>query len=1285
MKKDYIEQLQKLRQKLQDKSLSVLVGAGFSKNVHPTLFPSWWQLLEKMVLRMNNTLYSCAFMEKTKKDPESAKEDYSRFCSEQVNQYIEQTGYLNVVSNYIRKMGFRETVDVYIEENTPLAVRIEGKPFLKIKENGQFSETAISESDLELHSQLIRLPWSNIYTTNYDNLLEFCIDIETADGLKLQLKKLDEEIQDLLNEIPALEIEFKDLEEKLNAQELGRSSQYDVDIELRKSRNSTGHHLELKKVRQKSLIEKKSTIEAALNECYNIVKHSSDLALKRNRNIIKLHGSLPESENELFEFDNEFNKRYIISNEDYEGYPQHHEAFTQLMRISLLQGNFCLIGFSGDDPNFLAWVSWIRTVVTRKNSRDNDDIKIYLIDARATKAPDAHKEQFYKNHSIAYIPLSSPVCIEFLESASGKPINANNVKSILKSFIDYLSDIPVIDIPKVSYELLGREQYESYMDLFENRAAHSSFEDVLKVCENYHELEYLKRFSRIPAFHNSNNFSKIDFLLRIGDYFKSAIKEKKEFQTNFLKLVCLVLNDLFLPYSCVISNEEFALLKSKAKAISPELYYHFLKQEIKDAIWRCDGQTVKKIHQVCSRLTLEIYERDKPFLLALNDVTSMRFSSLKTIADTIQQEDENVIALTAYWSIVDREKALKFIRSQKFDLVQEELYALEIERVLRGFDNDKRLYERLEQLKFHGLRRLADNQDYVLSQKNKRTHKVDTYSADDYIDGLILGGDSEKEALCIQMLGMMLETGLPFSRDGGYLRHRDDIYPILKTVLKRFPMPVLYFALQYNDSKFIKRIGQDYAFTDDLGTSNLVIFESLAKSYFDDYTPWYYKSNILIFLSQFIISLPPSTWEQFFLSVWNEKKQNGALFIRDREDDFTFIESSIRFIQDRGIIKLVLYDCLEQAKDFSHIEGCTQCLFLLNKNAAYTVLKIKKTEKKISNYINYFIQLIEKQPHCLRLLGNINEHLTVEQKKTIQASLGKLTFSKLNNSNLWMLVAFYGKGNKPLYKKLVHELIKSPMLWQTGISTDEKGRRILTLGLDFISLRRLMKGGSEDINQAFTRKKILTIYHKLKVSVEQMKLLPIDRINGFNSLLREMRWFLDAENNVLRSDPNFKDIVDTVETLSGITPEPDDLVPLIMSSSLSDINNSISTLSREFYDNGNFDKYTAILNLAVNKVLLKHGPGIILLLEYLNIWCRDFGTKSIFRNLAGSILQILNSYRLSYPPDLYIPKLEVHLICLASTLKKWDYESESISHFLSLLKSSRFNNIRYNLKAKLSS
>ena len=89
---------------------------------------------------------------------------------------------------------------------------------------------------------------------------------------------------------------------------------------------------------------------------YNFVYNKDTLLYSLSPRIIKLHGSFPNI------------RPYIITEEDYRTYPQRYAEFVNTVRQSLIENLFCLIGFSGDDPNFKAWLGWLRDVMGQRIS-----------------------------------------------------------------------------------------------------------------------------------------------------------------------------------------------------------------------------------------------------------------------------------------------------------------------------------------------------------------------------------------------------------------------------------------------------------------------------------------------------------------------------------------------------------------------------------------------------------------------------------------------------------------------------------------------------------------------------------------------------------------------------------------------------------------------------------------------------------------------------------------------------------------------------------------------------
>ena len=120
-----------------------------------------------------------------------------------------------------------------------------------------------------IHEQLLKLPWSDVFTTNYDTLLERACD-------------------------------------------------------------------------------------TVISQRYDVIVNKEDLTYSQKPRIIKLHGSFPSD------------RPFVVTEEDYRRYPEDFSPFVNTVRQSLLENTLCLIGFSGDDPNFVEWIGWIRDKLGEK-------------------------------------------------------------------------------------------------------------------------------------------------------------------------------------------------------------------------------------------------------------------------------------------------------------------------------------------------------------------------------------------------------------------------------------------------------------------------------------------------------------------------------------------------------------------------------------------------------------------------------------------------------------------------------------------------------------------------------------------------------------------------------------------------------------------------------------------------------------------------------------------------------------------------------------------------------
>ena len=81
---------------------------------------------------------------------------------------------------------------------------------------------------------------------------------------------------------------------------------------------------------------------------YSLLRNPDEIPLTASPRIVKLHGSI------------DTRSSLIFTEEDYRTYPARFAPFVNTVQQAMMETVFCLIGFSGDDPNFLHWSGWVR-------------------------------------------------------------------------------------------------------------------------------------------------------------------------------------------------------------------------------------------------------------------------------------------------------------------------------------------------------------------------------------------------------------------------------------------------------------------------------------------------------------------------------------------------------------------------------------------------------------------------------------------------------------------------------------------------------------------------------------------------------------------------------------------------------------------------------------------------------------------------------------------------------------------------------------------------------------
>ena len=204
--------------------VALMVGAGFSLNARPTRpytrsFPTWRSLMESMILEIVSS---------------GGDAHPLKLASRSVS------GALRIAEEYAA-LHERANLDSFLLEHIP---------------DNDFQPS-------QLHLKAMKLPWSDVFTTNWDTLLE-------------------------------------------------------------------------------------RTASQPIRRRYSVVLQVADISHRVRPRIVKLHGSFPS------------NGPFILTEEDFRTYPRNFAPFVNLVQQAMMENIVCLVGFSGDDPNFLSWSGWVR-------------------------------------------------------------------------------------------------------------------------------------------------------------------------------------------------------------------------------------------------------------------------------------------------------------------------------------------------------------------------------------------------------------------------------------------------------------------------------------------------------------------------------------------------------------------------------------------------------------------------------------------------------------------------------------------------------------------------------------------------------------------------------------------------------------------------------------------------------------------------------------------------------------------------------------------------------------
>ncbi|MDR6942932.1 SIR2 family protein [Mucilaginibacter pocheonensis] len=1258
---NYEKELKQLRNKLVRDQMSVLVGAGFSMNVHPD-FLSWSGLLYDLIKEVYNDDIERAWQLNNREL--SLSEMPETFVKEQCLKITNRVGYLEVVEEYIRQKGYPEAIVTYIEKRTPV-IQKNGGRFL-LHTNGDIVE--LPAEKLSLHQKLIRLPWNNIYTTNYDELLDCFVGEDQVAQLRQEISELEKENYHNYEEKSKVTTELSEMPDDPQPVEQmtdGRPVGQKADI-------SEAEDLSEIEERRKSLEERIKLLEDAITENeqalrdketlllrrYDVVRSAADLRLKRTKNIIKLHGSLRSFEQrKMFEFgfDSDPHKQYVISRSHFDNYPEQHQAFTQLMRIALLQESFCLIGFSGQDPNFKAWLNWVKDILHKeavKNNRHN--YKIYLIDVAADEISEELR-LFYENHSIVRIPLQHNDVVKFLNQHTEGAITICDDRSALLAFILFLenADHNNFDIPQIQLPLEEtRKRYWANLGIVEL----TKLPDVDKAKATLQELKKIDNQVWFPNFDYSHTMVP-DRLIRHAKLDKHLVHWREIDQDHNLKTLLLkAVSDLFIPVEDGI-NEELRLIIAQS-ILAPTLDRLMMRNQSLRGIYTAQ-QTV----------------HDKTLAAAY----SFDFAGLFQTLNNWKTVGREQISRSGFLSLFDLTGVIndlwKLLEEGSGLNEEEALYGYELLnfiKISRSWNRDKKIARILRSYEKAGYQTLDSRFKTLRDDLKKRESKPEPLGYGRYDTGRSTRVSKRYIAdSALQYLMILGESGFQLCLPRVYRIDVNEWWEIQLAGFEHYPSAFLFYSLQYSDNKFLNRVGQEYAYSDVVQPQLAHITQQLLTGY--EAAPGTYKQSILQFLSTAIIAVDPDSWEPGFTQLWQYFKENKEIFDthRRKESFLKFFENGIKYITKTATVQMVIADSLKQIQAGVSEQAITY-LYLLNQNEFHRRQKIDLSIEIDSVIDDLISKLKNNKEDVIYALGNIHTMLRPEQLELLHVTLNNFDFSKIENSNSWSIFLYFIGDDEHLRSKLKQGIIDSGFAFYTGVKDETASFG----GINYlVPLRRISATSLKENGLEWLPEEVKSLYYLLRERIVPLKrfLGRADEIFSFTEVLEEMYWFLEKFSDILKDEPGFKEQFEEIKVYYYRDRNYEELESGLISEVHGTVVWALSELSTAVYVGTATAKQ---VSLVVYRVLLQNEPALEASISYIAAWMEKLTSKEEFAHLVPLLSDILKKYRDTSLDSSDQAFVKEKLVRIAADLHRSKHPDEHTKWWLEWARTSCFNNVK---------
>lgn len=1110
----YIQHLDDLREKYQDGIVSLLIGTGFSQNAYHNM-PLWDDLLLDMSKeQLDDNLSESELKDIIKKNPTTIVETYLKSHSRsQLDSYIEE-----------RIPFIDQDLNIWFSPKTGY------EPILK---------GVINDDDLYLHYQLLNGNWLNIYTTNYDNLLELA--------------------------------------------------------SVRRGKD------------------------------YKVITHRNDFPGSiRNRNIIKLHGSIIDPRTDVISqsFDRQEDIRYVISKTDYEQYASKHDAFCNVIKVNLLQGSFCLIGFSGTDPNFLKWVEWLKNIIDAtllNQAKEKICPSVYIIDLSKEEYPHAYLKDL-RDHYIHVIRLFDSKVKEAIEVDE----NEGDFKVLLTQFLSY-----IYKNKNITAQYLKNQEYQELwsrsLTWFQPKATvnYDVLPNILNlkkshriIKETFWQEELLDRL-----------YTKEPFSCKDVDYILCALQDTmfvpgqyQGLDGRFQKInLSEEQNTLYLQ----MRNREVTLFRPKESistdsdaAIYENILRHIFQLELNQAAslleeWNPSGLFIIK----------------KAFFSRLLNLP-VNIDQVKTLTASLDNNE-------ALWA-TNQLNAIDFHHPFKYDTTKYDC---------------------------QGLSNLYEVSDIIMKACMDKKIEIEPYGSTK--DKVIWIGKSDTDyRKSFRFLQFLIE--MPHAPQFGIISYFEagKWYSVFKPLFEKVPYPAVFYSLFYRDKKVLKRIGQDIAYSQCLYENGFTedILVRMLKALLQEKHNTQFVEGIFYIGAQLFVSIRPEKWQNLFYEFWQRYVSKDFTVLEKPSGISDFVHQAISYLSDKSIVCAILRNCLLRTTEPKEIHFAIDMLYYLRK------MQIDSAE--IEQDVNNFIDRIHDVKELV-VITNVHYYLSEDQSKRIAEKILPMIIGKQVPTIVIRPLCYYAQFNPKILEEVKQCIINNQHLWDNGL---REGYSVTTETIKLTRFKNIIE---------WSQPELTIIYNRLKDSFYQLvnhntykEKSSIYILGNYDDLFDEMYDFLDSNKKQLSAISDFSKTKHVVKRELNTTRGFEEIEIALCSDDKTTFKWGLRELLKA-YRMGRIRNGEIFLLVLLDRILMQNQVSLRSSFDFASYILKNYYnslslSKSIL--IKRKFFQILALYNeeLLLEINQEMPIVGSYLADIATTLDKMGFKSKAITRWKTFLSNERY-------------